>query len=458
MVADPRFVVEDIMSRRIVCDDLPITGWSYSGDLNRAGALSGNLAVASPFATDEVLSPWRRAIYAVLDGGRVDWGGIIVATPRQIGGQAVQISCIGWLGYLDHRFIRTGYVPTNVEQFSIVRQLVLDAQNESVFGPGFNLGIDVVWDKPSGIVRSFADDFQPWKQKTIGSAISDMAGSTDGFDYVAEFTVDAAANRITRNIRLHFPVRGRVTQFLYDLERGQPSPIREWGSAESGDFAWTGDGWGGGSDTNRVKVSATDDTARGIYPPIDASLSFSGVNSVATLSHRTAAAIARTSRPMRLPVIRVDPIGPPAWSELALGDSIRVRINDGYGSIGVGALTEFRIIGTKVTSDGTHELTLFGPKILSSTAPGGEPIPPVVVGPLLPAPPLSLNATPGNGFVILSWDADIDAPTGLVATPGDGRVVLAWVNPSPSVAPRSPVITSATPGSSSVTLTWTQAA
>lgn len=351
-----RFLAEDIVTGHIKTQDLPLESWSYDETLNRPGALPASLPLTSPFATEELLDPWRTAIYAERDG-KIEWGGILTPPQLSLNATALSISCFGWLGYWDHRAIRKDYTPAQVDQFEIFARLVADAQDVVTFGAGYALGITVTWEALSGVLRDRSDDYRPWKAKNLGEALRQLGGLIGGFDFSMQYQLNVATNRIDKAIRLRYPRRGRTTNFVFEYRRGERTNVLQRGFADPVGFAWAGDGWGSGNDDTRLRSSYVDAALRGIYPPYDAAPSWD-VSVQATLDEHTVAAFDRSRRPRRVPVVNVDPDSYPKWGDYELGDVVGLRIDDGYGSTDPVTPEPHRITSTRVASDGTYQLVL----------------------------------------------------------------------------------------------------
>jgi hypothetical protein len=352
-----RFLREDIMSG--VVTDITLENWSYGETLNRPDALNASVPLTSDDATEEILDPWRTAIYAVR-GTNVEFGGILTPPSLSLGAASLSINCFGWLGYFDHRIIRKDYTPSNTDQFTIFKHLVDDAQDEATFGDDFDLGITVTWDALSGVERDRSDDYRPWQAKNLGEALRQLAAVDDGFDFAMRYTLNTETDRIDKEIVLYYPTKGRDTGHLFEYERGHQTNIVQRGFADPVDFAWVGDGWGSGNDETRIKSAYVDETLRGVYPPFDAAPSWSSVSQQVTLDDHTDAWFARSNRPRRVPVVRVDPDLDPMWGAYELGDTANFRIIDGYGSTGL-IPQKNRITSRKVASEGTYDLVLADP-------------------------------------------------------------------------------------------------
>lgn len=377
------------MTGMILTQDLPLNGVQVSDQLNRPGSISATLPKSSSFATDELLDEGRRAIYWERDG-KIELGGRLVTARIGLGSSQINIEVEGWLGYWDHRDIWRDRSFTNTEQFDIFKTLVDDAQDEgydtALGGPGADadLGIEVVWDAASGVLRDRTEDYRSAKAANLGESLRRLAGVGEGFDYGMTYAVNATTNRIDKAIKLWHPRRGRDTGFLFEFEASasdeRPTPVTEggeiltedgevvtegthpvaspgqrgnitrWGiTRDASKMAWRARGWGNGYDADRLLSTQITEARRGAYPPLDVAFTeFSSVEVQATLDENTAAALSRVDHPTRLPVIEINPDAYPRWGDWELGDTVRLRIDDGYGSIGQDVPVTARIAGYSV--------------------------------------------------------------------------------------------------------------
>lgn len=364
-----RFWVENIPTGHVRTQNLQLEAWAYDDTLNRPGSLTGGIPLTSTYATEEMLEPWRTAVYVERDG-KLEWGGILTPPQLSVGAQALDLAAFGWLGYFDRRTIRKNYTDAEyaarfvgVDQFEMFRTLVMDAQDESYYGAGYDLGITVTWDQLSGVVRDRSEDYRSYKAKNLGEALRELGALIDGFDFAMHYTINTTTNRIDKTIKLYYPRKGRDTGFVFDYDPPTPdephppaSNVIAVGFADPVAFAWTGDGWGTGSETERLYSSYVDETLRDIYPPFDAAPSWSSVSDPATLAEHTASYFGRASRPRRIPVWQVDPDMTPRWGDYENGDTVTFRQRAGYGSTGL-AGQKVRVTGTKVSAGGIYELT-----------------------------------------------------------------------------------------------------
>ncbi|MCA1569781.1 MAG: hypothetical protein LC798_05550, partial [Chloroflexi bacterium] len=244
-----RFILEDVISGLIVADDVDLApGVTYEDTLNRAGGIKATLSMDSPYATEELLSEGRTALY-VMRNDRIEQGGIIWdITPSSDG--TLDLVADGWLGYFDHQVIETDRVFDGVEQFTIVETLVDDLQDEAEHGAGYDLGISVAWDAPSGVLRDRLEDYRPWRTKNLGEAVRQLAATVDGFDIAMRY--ELAGDRIVKTMRLYYPSKGRDTGHVFELDAlgGNITNYALPRSART--MAWAGRGWGDGADEARL--------------------------------------------------------------------------------------------------------------------------------------------------------------------------------------------------------------
>ena len=374
--------MEDILTGMVLTQDLPLND-ALVGDLsNRPGSLRGSIPVGHSMATEELLDEGRRAIYWERDG-KIEFGGVLWSVNRGLGNRNLELQVEGWLGYWDHRDVWRDRQFTATDQFEIFQTLVEDAQDEAystaLGGPGADsdLGITVTWDALSGVLRDRTEDYRDYQAKNLGEALRQLAGLSDGFDYGMQYAVNLSTQRIDKTIKLWHPRRGRDTGYLFEFDRGVStvlspgvyeetyeetygdeartiprqgrSNITRWGVArDASKMAWRARGWGDGIQSARLRSEAITEARRGVYPPLDASFSFSGVTEQSTLDEHTAADLSRVDQPNRLPQVEVNPALFPKWGDWEMGDTVRLRIDDGYGSVGLDAPLEVRIVGWSV--------------------------------------------------------------------------------------------------------------
>jgi hypothetical protein len=367
LMAEFRFLAEDIITGQVKTKDLRLSGWSCTDLLNRPGNLTAQIGITDPDCTEQILDPWKTAIYLMRDG-QIEWGGILAPPSLGLGDQALSISCFGWTGYWDRRVIRVDRQFSATDQFEIVQTLIEDAQDEAEFGEGWDLGIVVTWDALSGVLRDRLEAYRSFQAKNLGEAIRQLAALEDGFDFTMLYEIDTGTDRIDKSLKLWYPRKGRDTDFVFEYDRtSSGGNVLARGFADQVEFAWAGDGWGSGSDETKLSSPYVDEDLRGVFPPYEDAPSFSSVIEQETLDENTVAWFAAKNRPRRTPVLEVDPDRYPKWGDWSMGDTAYVRIVDGYGSTGAAGPQTNRITGWTIADAGqSHQIIVGDPDLALS--------------------------------------------------------------------------------------------
>jgi hypothetical protein len=336
------YLVEDILNRRVI-GELPLHAVTYDDYLRRPGSLKGSLPLDA--ADPQMIDPGRWAIYAQR-GTSIEWGGRLQTASVALGAETVDVTAEGWLGYWDHRDIWTDRQFAATDQFTIFAALVADAQDVMLAGPGADLGITVTWDALSGVLRDRLQEYRAFSGKNLGQALRDLGALIGGFDYAMEYAI--VGDQIVKTIRLFHPTKGTDRGHLFEYQRGARTNILRRGlTVDASNMAWRIRGWGAGADTSRLLSEQTTEARRGVYPITDTQANLSSVVEQGTLADGTAAQLARSDHPTVLPTIEVDPDLDPVWGTYGTGDTVHVRIDDGYASTDAA----HRILGYKMDAD-----------------------------------------------------------------------------------------------------------
>jgi hypothetical protein len=345
-------MVEDPVLGFIIAQDVDLVDVTIEDTLGGRGSLNAKLPLDSAHATNDIIAEGRRAIYALRDGV-IQWGGLLWDAPVQMGSDTFDLHCESWLDYWDHRTIWHSRTFTATEQFDIYKTLVDDAQNpaDALAGNPLDLGIDVVWNAPSGITRTIIDQYLDHQARNLGDALRTLAASENGFDRAMEY--DLGDETITKRTRLYYPRRGSVPEpggaphFEFEFD---PSPTSKTNVLRRGlersarSTAHRVRGWGEGADDARLRAQVIDATAGAGYPPLDAAPDWSTESVQANLNARTREFTTRVNHPLTLPQIEVDMNAAPKWGSYQLGDQIRADINDRAASF----TGDARIIGWRL--------------------------------------------------------------------------------------------------------------
>jgi hypothetical protein len=348
-------VATAITSPRAVTPELHIGGVDYHGTIVSTGS-APNQPVDCSFTW--ALNPATGVAWTVSDVEAFGSGSSagFLTDPNAIGLD----TCCNYLALTVTYAAGISDFFTQTDQFDIFRKLVMNAQSIDRYGPGWDLGIDVVWDAPSGVLRDRVAAYQGYQAKNLGDALRQLAADEDGFDFGMDYTFNANTNRIDKTIKLYYPTKGRDTGFRFEYERGKKTNVISRGFADPVKFAWAGDGWGSGNDATRLRSTYVDDTLRGFYPPYEAAPTWSTEIHQDSLDQKTAAYFVRTQRPHPIPVLSVDPDIDPKWGTYGVGDTIGLDVDDGYGSTSVVPQMN-RLTAWKNRADQEFDLTFADP-------------------------------------------------------------------------------------------------
>lgn len=358
MAAEYTFLVEDVITGEI--GELPLNDVVYEDYIRRPGKLTASLPLSDADENVELLDVGRRAFY-VLRNQIIDWGGLLMNATVPMSGDAVKLTCIGWLGWFDDRGIWTDRQFAATDQFTIFKTLVDDAQDAAanigydsagnptgvLAGAGADMGINVTWAALSGVLRDRLQDYRYFAGKNLGDALRQLAALDDGFDFGMRYAINAGGGKIDKSILLSYPQQGTdySDQIGFEYVRGEQSNVLDRGiSRDATAMAWRLRGWGAGSDVARLQSTQITAALRGVYPFFDGQYSGSSVIVQGTLDQNTAAALATTDHVIEMPSVQVNPLLDPKWDTYGLGDIFNFSIDDGYCS----SFGAHRIIGTKM--------------------------------------------------------------------------------------------------------------
>lgn len=206
-MATYRWLAYDLMSMQALAE-LPLADVTYSGALNGAGVLTATLAIPAgdPVTGRHLLAatvPERTVIFPDRDRRLMDGYVVWVRTRRP--GQPVRLQAASIASLLRRNRLVTDYTATDVDQFTIARQLVDAIQAQ----PGGNFGIDTSDTTLSGRVRTRS--WKAYERKNIGEALSQLGAVEDGFDWSIDVAWSATAVPVPEmRLALGYPQRGRL--------------------------------------------------------------------------------------------------------------------------------------------------------------------------------------------------------------------------------------------------------
>jgi hypothetical protein len=354
-----RYLFADLVTNQILAE-LPLTAVSFTSVLNGAGSFTGTLLVTD--ATQTYLNIWgatqpaRTALYVerFSDGGTptLVWGGIVWARDYNSTSQHVTFNASEFESYFDRRKIiaNTGttgsQVYKNADPLLIARSLIQVAQNSTVTANS-NLGV-VTGAELSGqtITKTYFDA----ELKSVLGAIQDLShASTTGFDFKIKVAYDGAFNP-TKTFTIGYPRLGtaysstNATAPVLEF----PGNVVEYTLLEDGTLAANfifavGVGNGQGK-LNRYASDSTQWSAG--WPLLEGATNYGDVSNQTLLDNLAAGQLAAVKNPPQSLKITYPPYQDPILGSYALGDDVRVRINDDRA----GQVDDyFRIVSISVT-------------------------------------------------------------------------------------------------------------
>ena len=177
-----RFLLTDLMSRKVLSDAIAFNLSSYARALNGSGDCSGTLDLSDPEVyrhTDPIGStePRRTALWVIRDGALV-WGGIIWTRRYRSADHNLDLTVSSPESYFNRRRIRETLTYTNRDQHDILHSLVNHAQAQ----PYGNIGVVVPGWQASG--RPGRDRTYAWHERaTYLERMQQLSEVIDGPDW-----------------------------------------------------------------------------------------------------------------------------------------------------------------------------------------------------------------------------------------------------------------------------------
>lgn len=331
----------DLMTRERL-DELPFSSLSYSRALNRPGGWSAQISHRHPKVSGDNrsnLRPNRTGIY-VTRGGTPLFGGIYrksQITVEEGRGLTMTAGGDGILGFFlgdgnrTGRFLKVNKSWDNVDQFTIVKELVDYAQSF----PGADLGMEVEFHGPetgglSGVTRTF--DVAGHDRRNIGRLIERIAGLADGFEYDVDVKWDDSdPPLLTPVLSLHYPRRSRRVEQVV-LEQGRNIEVIDWTEDGNRQGVET-HGIGAGQGDSMLTHTITDADLiwpNGPYARVEATYSHKDLDRDPTLEAATEADHDRFREPPETAKVQVIEGLDAALNVFTTGSEVQMVADDGY--------------------------------------------------------------------------------------------------------------------------------
>ncbi len=352
-----RYLFADLLTNSIL-GELPLTGVSFTQQLNAAGTFSGTfqLAGSNPTALNVANStiPARTALYVDRDGVLV-WGGVVWSRSYNSADQHLSIQAQEFESYLNHRIITSTQVFNNVDQFLVAQTLVNTAQAQ----PSGNIGI-VVGSTTSGV--NVSRTFYSYELKSLYSALLDLSRSNNGFDFNIQVSYDGTGSPI-KTLVLSYPRSGTTYS-----STNPTAPVFEFPAGNVIEYEYPEDGSvaanllyvaGAGSNEGKQILTATDTTKLSAgWPLLETTANYSDITDVTLLGNLASGQVAAVSYPPTTMRLVAPAYVNPVYGSYSIGDQVRVRITDDRFPTGLD--TVYRIVALSLTAGetGPEQVTL----------------------------------------------------------------------------------------------------
>lgn len=329
----------DLLTDELLAE-LPLSGVSYSTELNGIGTLSATIPYSDetlPLGPDAASVPSRTTLYVDRDGVIV-WAGIIWTRKLVKGGKEIQAAEL--LSYYQHRHVKTtlstdtslvlnpAYVPAGQRLYSdqkfTVWSLFQYAHAQASGNPG--ISTNLLTGTGHGVQRQAT--YFGFERPEIYKLISELAGADDGFDFGVEVGWNPVANNQPptryKRARTWFPRRGRTAaeSGLVFTKGGVASNILDFDWPENGvDLATEISGLGEGTGEAKVTAVVQDaDLLASGWPLLEAVTTYDGVIDQAQINGLAAAELGARASAQIQPWFDVMADADPAFGSYSVGD------------------------------------------------------------------------------------------------------------------------------------------
>jgi hypothetical protein len=343
MATEYRYLFADLLTNEII-GELPLTGVSFTQQLNQAGTFQGHLlltGVSAEFNVDASTVPGLCCLYVDRNGILI-WGGVIWGREYNSQDQTLTISAREFESYFERRRISTTTAFTNIDQLVIAQTLFNNAQAQ----PYGNIGV-TVGTETSGVLVSRT--YYDYELKTVYGAVQDLSRQDDGFDF--NIKVAYVGGVPTKTLQFGYPRIGTV----YSASSAS-APVFEFPAGNMVSYYYPEDGsiaankvyaLGAGSNEGKLISIQTDPTkyADG-WALLEEQANYSDITDQTVLDELASGQVLAVSYPPTVIKIIVPPYVAPVFGTYSLGDDARLRIKDNRFPNGLDEV--YRIVGFNV--------------------------------------------------------------------------------------------------------------
>ena len=343
MATEYRYLFANLLTNEIL-GELPLTGVTFTQQLNQAGTFQGHLlltGVSAEFNVDASTTPGFCCVYVDRDGVLV-WGGVIWGREYNSDNQTLTLSAREFESYFERRRISSTVAFTNTDQLVVAQTLFNNAQ-ATAFG---NIGV-VVGTETSGVLvdRVYYD----YELKTVYSAVQDLSRQEDGFDFVID--VSYVGGVPTKTLQFGYPRIGVVYS-----DTSASVPVFEFPAGNIVAYSYPEDGsiaankiyaLGAGSNEGKL-ISIQTDATKYVsgWALLEDQANYSDITDQTVLDELATGQVLAVSYPPTVIKIVVPAYQVPVFGTYSLGDDARLRIKDNRFPAGLDEV--YRIVGFNV--------------------------------------------------------------------------------------------------------------
>lgn len=360
MATTYRYLFVDLLSNTII-GELPLTGVSFTQQLNQPGTFQGHLLLsginADKYNVELSTIPAHCGLYVDRNGILV-WGGVIWGRTYNSTSQTLTFSAQEWISYFDHRRITQDVEFSNIDQLVIAKTLIEDAQA----APYGDIGVlyNSEGQTTSGILIN--QIYYNYEFKSVFQAIQDLSRQGDGFDFHIDVEYDI--NGVPQKyFNTYYPRSGLAYSF------GNPNvPMFTFPAGNMVEYEYPEDGsvvantvyaLGAGSNEGKLIAAGQDATrlSEG-WPLLETTNNYSEITDQTFLQQLANAQALATSYPPVVLKVVVPAYVDPVYGTYEVGDDARIVITDSRFPNTLDQI--YRIVGSTVEpgEDGPERVTL----------------------------------------------------------------------------------------------------
>lgn len=358
MTTTYRYLFANLLTNEIIAE-LPLTGVSFTQQLNQAGTLQGHLLLSGmateQFNVNASTIPAKTAIYVDRNGDLV-WGGVIWGRTYNSADQTLSLIAREFESYFERRRITTTTAFTNTDQLVIARTLIDNAQAV----PYGDIGV-ITGSETSGVLvdRIYYD----YELKGVYPAVQDLSRAEDGFDFNIKVEYDPITEEPIKTLILGYPRTGTI----YDINDPDAlvfifpaGNIVEYEYPEDGAIAANSVyAQGAGSNEGKLIENAQDTSkfAEG-WALLEDQANYSDVTDVTLLQELAIGQVRATAYPPTVIKIVVPAYVTPEFGSYDLGDDARLIITDERFPETLDAVYRIVSLSVQPGEDGPERVTL----------------------------------------------------------------------------------------------------